>query len=153
MKMKYAALLAAAAPDAGRGAGLGAPRFRGGVRRQEAGPPGRRRDQGGIDQSARLDPRGREGAGWQGDLAGWWRPAAPTCCCGAVSPKPPWRPGRRVVVDGYQSKDGSMRANGRDITLPDGQKLFLGSSGTGAPYDEEEVRRQIHAECESSAIR
>jgi hypothetical protein len=38
-------------------------------------------------------------------------------------------------VDGYQSKDGSMRANGRDITLPDGRKLFLGSSGTGAPYD------------------
>jgi hypothetical protein len=45
-------------------------------------------------------------------------------------------PGTPVVVDGYQSKDGSMRANGRDITLPDGRKLFLGSSGTGAPYDE-----------------
>jgi hypothetical protein len=43
--------------------------------------------------------------------------------------------GTAVVVDGYQSKDGSMRANGRDITLPDGKKLFLGSSGTGAPYD------------------
>lgn len=45
-------------------------------------------------------------------------------------------PGTRVVVDGYQSKDGSLRANGRDITLPDGRKLFLGSSGTGAPYDQ-----------------
>ena len=44
-------------------------------------------------------------------------------------------PGTAVVVDGYQSKDGSMRANGRDITLPDGTKLFLGSQGTGAPYD------------------
>jgi len=44
--------------------------------------------------------------------------------------------GTQVVVDGYQSKDGSMRANGRDIALPDGRKLFLGSSGTGAPYDE-----------------
>ena len=43
--------------------------------------------------------------------------------------------GTPVVVDGYQSKDGSMRANGRDITLPDGKKLFLGSSGTGAPYE------------------
>jgi hypothetical protein len=43
--------------------------------------------------------------------------------------------GTPVVVDGYQSKDGSMRANGRDITLPNGKKLFLGSSGTGAPYD------------------
>jgi len=44
--------------------------------------------------------------------------------------------GTRVVVDGYQAKDGSLRANGRDITLPDGRKLFLGSSGTGAPYDQ-----------------
>ena len=43
--------------------------------------------------------------------------------------------GTKVVVDGYQSKDGSMRMNGRDITLPNGQKLFLGSSGTGAPYE------------------
>ena len=44
--------------------------------------------------------------------------------------------GTAVVVDGYQSKDGSNRANGRDITLPNGQKLFLGSQGTGAPYEE-----------------
>jgi hypothetical protein len=44
-------------------------------------------------------------------------------------------PGTHAVVDGYQAKDGSNRANGRDITLPDGKKLFLGSSGTGAPYD------------------
>ena len=44
--------------------------------------------------------------------------------------------GTQVVVEGYQSKDGSKRANGRDITLPDGKKLFLGSSGTGAPYDD-----------------
>jgi hypothetical protein len=45
-------------------------------------------------------------------------------------------PGTQVVVEGYQSKDGSNRANGRDITLPNGQKLFLGSQGTGAPDDE-----------------
>jgi hypothetical protein len=44
-------------------------------------------------------------------------------------------PGLEVVVDGYQSKDGSRRANGRDLTLPDGRQLFLGSSGTGAPYE------------------
>ena len=43
--------------------------------------------------------------------------------------------GTKIVVDGYQSKDGTHRANGRDLTLPDGQKLFLGSSGTGAPYE------------------
>jgi len=43
--------------------------------------------------------------------------------------------GLEIVVDGYQAKDGSRRANGRDLTLPDGRKLFLGSSGTGAPYE------------------
>ena len=43
--------------------------------------------------------------------------------------------GTPVVVEGYQSKDGSNRANGRDITLPDGKKLFLGSQNTGAPYE------------------
>ena len=43
--------------------------------------------------------------------------------------------GDKIVIDGYQSKDGSHRANGRDLTLPDGQKLFLGGSGTGAPYE------------------
>jgi hypothetical protein len=44
-------------------------------------------------------------------------------------------PGTEIVVDGYQAKDGSHRANGRDLTLPDGKKLFMGSSGTGAPVD------------------
>src|SRR5215813_6396637 len=37
--------------------------------------------------------------------------------------------GQKIVVDGYQAKDGTHRANGRDLTLPGGQKLFLGSSG------------------------
>jgi hypothetical protein len=45
-------------------------------------------------------------------------------------------PGTQILVDGYQSKDGSFRANGRDLTLPNGQTLFLGSSGTGAPDDD-----------------
>ena len=44
--------------------------------------------------------------------------------------------GTEILVDGYQAKDGSNRANGRDVTFVDGRKLFLGSSGTGAPYDE-----------------
>ena len=43
--------------------------------------------------------------------------------------------GTEVVVDGYQAKDGTRRANGRDLTLADGRKLFLGASGTGAPYE------------------
>jgi hypothetical protein len=46
------------------------------------------------------------------------------------------QPGTPVVVDGYQAKDGSTRANGSNITLPDGRKLFLGTPGTGAPNDE-----------------
>jgi hypothetical protein len=44
-------------------------------------------------------------------------------------------PGTEIVVDGYRAKDGSRRANGRDLTLPDGRRLFLGSSGTGAPIE------------------
>jgi len=44
-------------------------------------------------------------------------------------------PGTPVKVDGYQAKDGTHRANGRDLTFTDGKKLFLGSSGTGAPYE------------------
>jgi hypothetical protein len=44
------------------------------------------------------------------------------------------RVGMVVVVDGYQARDGSRRANGRDVTLPEGRKLFLGSQTTpGAP--------------------
>ena len=43
--------------------------------------------------------------------------------------------GIEIIVEGFQAKDGSMRGNGRDLTLPNGRKLFLGSSGTGAPLD------------------
>ena len=47
--------------------------------------------------------------------------------------------GTVIVVRGYQSKDAlckpKCRANGRDVTFPDGRKLFMGSSGTGAPKD------------------
>jgi hypothetical protein len=46
------------------------------------------------------------------------------------------QPGTVIVVDGYQARDHTLlRANGRNITYPDGRKLFLGSSGTGAPLD------------------
>jgi hypothetical protein len=44
--------------------------------------------------------------------------------------------GTLLVIDGYQARDHSLlRANGRNVTYPDGKKLFLGSSGTGAPTD------------------
>ncbi len=45
------------------------------------------------------------------------------------------KPGTYIIVDGYQSKDLSNRANGRNITYADGTTLFMGSSGTGAPRD------------------
>ena len=48
--------------------------------------------------------------------------------------------GTEIVVDGYQAKDGRRRANGRDLTLPDGRTLFLGSSGTGAPYEKDQKK-------------
>ena len=51
------------------------------------------------------------------------------------------QPGTEIVIDGYQSKDGSLRANGRDVTLPNGQTLFIGSTGTGAP-DDEKVKKK-----------
>ena len=48
------------------------------------------------------------------------------------------QPGTEIIVDGYQAKDHSLkRANGRDVTFTDGSKIFLGSSGTGAPYEED----------------
>ena len=42
-------------------------------------------------------------------------------------------PGSEIMVTGYRAKDGTQRANGRDLRLADGRLLFLGSSGTGAP--------------------
>jgi hypothetical protein len=44
--------------------------------------------------------------------------------------------GTEIIVDGYQTRDHTLlRANGRNITFLDGKKLFMGSSGTGAPRD------------------
>ncbi len=51
-------------------------------------------------------------------------------------------PGTVIVVDGYQSKDRSKRANGRDVTFEDGSKIFMGSSGTGAPRDGRDPKEQ-----------
>ena len=46
--------------------------------------------------------------------------------------------GTKISVQGFQAKDGSFRANGRDITFADGSKLFVGSSGIGAPDERPE---------------
>jgi Family of unknown function (DUF6152) len=42
-------------------------------------------------------------------------------------------PGTVIIVNGYRAKDGALRANGRDITLPDGRLLFVGGSSPDAP--------------------
>jgi hypothetical protein len=47
-------------------------------------------------------------------------------------------PGMEIVVDGYRAKDGSARANGKDVTFPGGKTLFLGTPGVGAPGDAQE---------------
>ena len=44
-------------------------------------------------------------------------------------------PGIELVVQGYRAIDGTNKANGREVTFPDGRRLFAGSSGTGAPTD------------------
>lgn len=43
--------------------------------------------------------------------------------------------GTEVTVSGYRAKDGTMRASGYELMLKDGKRLFVGSSGTGAPYE------------------
>ena len=42
-------------------------------------------------------------------------------------------PGTEIYVEAFQAKDGTNRANGQSLTLTDGKKLFLGSSGDNAP--------------------
>jgi hypothetical protein len=41
--------------------------------------------------------------------------------------------GVEVTVSGYRAKNGSATVNGNSVKLPDGRNLFTGSSGTGAP--------------------
>jgi hypothetical protein len=44
--------------------------------------------------------------------------------------------GAELIVDGYQARNHSLkRANARDVTFTDGRKFFVGSLGTGAPYE------------------
>jgi hypothetical protein len=74
--------------------------------------------------------------GEDGNVANWMIEAGPP---GALVrrgwSKDSVRPGTEVLVEGYQATDGALRANGRDVTFPDGRRLFAGSSGTGAPRD------------------
>jgi sarcosine oxidase gamma subunit len=43
------------------------------------------------------------------------------------------KPGTIILVEGYQARDGTNKANGRDITFEDGSKLFVGAGSRGAP--------------------
>ena len=49
--------------------------------------------------------------------AGWTRDSLPA--------------GTKIIVNGFPSKDGALRANSRSIEFPDGRKLDTGSSFTG----------------------
>ena len=48
--------------------------------------------------------------------------------------------GTEIVVDGYQAKDSSNRAVGKDLTFTDGRRLFLGGSAPGAEGDSAEKK-------------
>ena len=54
--------------------------------------------------------------------------------------------GAAIQVRGYQAKDKTCtpacKANGRDLTFADGRKVFMGSSGTGAPRDGSDPRER-----------
>jgi hypothetical protein len=43
--------------------------------------------------------------------------------------------GTELTIEGFRAKNGTNRANGADMILPDGRRLFLGSSGSGSPKD------------------
>lgn len=45
-------------------------------------------------------------------------------------------PGTEITIVGYRARSGEPLANGRDMILPDGSRLFMGSRGTGAPGEE-----------------
>jgi Spy/CpxP family protein refolding chaperone len=51
--------------------------------------------------------------------------------------------GIEVTINGYQSNDGSPRANGRDLTLQNSQPLFIGAPGFGAPYDDASLSHDV----------
>ena len=50
--------------------------------------------------------------------------------------------GTEITIIGYRAKNGANRANGRDLILPDGSRLFMQSSGTGAPGEGEAAEPQ-----------
>ena len=49
--------------------------------------------------------------------------------------------GTKIIVNGFPSKDGALRANSRSIEFPDGRKLDAGSSYTGGKEREKEKEK------------
>jgi hypothetical protein len=81
-----------------------------------------------------------EAAGPDGAVREWMvEGGAPNTLLRAGVDKNSLKVGSEIIVRGYQSKDKACtpvcKANGRDVTFPDGRKVFMGSSGTGAPKD------------------
>ena len=121
-------------------------RLRRRVRPQQAGAAQGQGDEARVGEPARVDSRRdcrRPTAGSRASsrrtrsaTSGWSRAARRTRCSAAASRAIRCKAGTELVIDGYQARDHSLnRANGRNVTYPDGRKLFLGSSGTGAPTD------------------
>jgi Family of unknown function (DUF6152) len=44
-------------------------------------------------------------------------------------------PGTEIVVEGYQAKDGGNLAVGKNVTFPDGKRMFLGGSANEPTED------------------
>ncbi len=114
-----------------------APRILVRIRLHQAGAPARKDYENGVAQPALLDARGSEKAK-TARRATWMIEAGPP---GALIRRG-WRkdsvkPGVEVLVEGYRAIDGSTRANGRDVTLPDGTRLFRRFRRARAPpYDD-----------------
>ena len=146
MKTMQSRTLAVAAAAAcliagGRRNGNGPSRLLRRVRRQPAADAQRHGDENAMDQSPRLDPYRSRGRERRGRGMGLCEGGTPNTLLRRGFDKNSLLPGTEIVVDGYQAKDGSNKMNGRDITFPDGRKLFMGSSGTGAPKDGRDPRR------------
>ena len=60
--------------------------------------------------------------------------------------------GTEITIIGYRAKNGANRANGRDLILPDGSRLFMSSSGTGAPGEGEPGERSSRKHAQDSPL-
>ena len=114
----------------------GAPRVWRGVRSQRAGPPAGHDRPAGVGEPAHLDSHRDHQARWRRRRVWAVEGGTPNTLLRRGLTRDTLKIGTEIIVDGYQTKDHSLkRANGRDVTFTDGQKIFMGSSGTGAPRD------------------